>query len=428
MAEVLLYLGITFVILLALGTPIAHSIGLTCIGYFLIFRDLGSGIETLPQTMYNGTASFSLAAIPFFVFVGELMSQTGIADRMVHFARTCIGHFRGGLAMVSLVASLMVAAFSGSSVANAVGTGSVTIPAMKKAGYPAPFAAAVEASSSTMGTVMPPSVAMIAFCSITGVSIKALFVSGYPPAILYAIGFMIVIGLLARKGGFGKDEKSNNRERLKAGLGAIGPLLIPVIVMGGILTGIMTATEAGAIAGLYTLVLALLYRSVTWKSLTDVLIRTAKTTGVVMIVVATAATLGWILAIERVPTAVAEAALSTFSSQTGILIALVVFLMLIGTFMETLSALAITAPVIMGIGAGAGIDPLLLGLLTVLSLSIGMVTPPVGVVLFVTTKIAGTSIEKSSLSLLPFLAVLVGGTLLIAIFPDLALWLPNLIT
>jgi C4-dicarboxylate transporter DctM subunit len=428
MTEVLLFLGLAFVALLAIGMPIAHAIGLTAIGYFVIFHDGGSGLETLPQTMSTATASFSLAAIPFFVFVGELMGQTGIADRMVWLARTLIGHLRGGLAMVSLVASLMVAAFSGSSVANAVSTGTVTIPAMEKAGYPRQFAAAVEASSSSLGSVVPPSVAMIAYCSITGVSVNALFVAGYVPAVLYALGFLVVISLLARKGRFGRDERSSLRDRLRALGNAIGPLLIPVIVMGGILSGIMTATEAGAIAGAYTLVLALCYRTLTWRRLFDVLVRTAKTTGVVMIVVAVAAALGWILSFERVPTALAEATLGTVTDPTVILVLVVIVLVLLGTFMETLSALAITAPVLMGIGAGAGIDPLLLGLLAVLSLSIGMITPPVGVVLFVTTRIAGTTIEKTSVALLPFLAVLIGGTLLLALFPELGLWLPNLLT
>lgn len=426
MTEVLIFLAATFVILLCLGVPIAHSIGMTTLGYFLIFRG-GHGLETLPQTMYNSTSSFSLAAIPFFVFVGELMAASGIADRMVYFARSLIGHLRGGLAMVSLLASLLVAAFSGSSVANAVGTGSVTIPSMIKAGYPRPFAAAVEAASSSMGTVVPPSVAMITYCSITGVSIKALFVAGYVPAIIYSLGFLIVIGMLSRRGKFGKDGKSTMHERGRALAAAIGPLLIPLIVMGGILGGFMTATEAGAIAGLYTLILALIYRTLTFKMFTRVLVATAKTTGVVMMVVAVAATLGWILSIERIPTKVTQAALGAFSSQTAILVALVLFLLVLGTFMETLSAIAITAPVIVGIGAGAGIDPLVLGLLTVLSLSIGMMTPPVGVVTFVTTKIAGTTIEKTSVAILPFLAVLVIGTLSIAAFPDVALWLPRLV-
>lgn len=428
MLEVLLYLAITFAALLAIGTPIAYALGIVSLGYFVLFYGIDDSILTIPQTMYKSTASFSLAAIPFFVFIGELMAASGIADRMVNFARALVGHLRGGLAMVALLSSLMVAAFSGSSVANAVGTGSVTIPAMIKAGYPRPFAAAVEATSSSMGTVVPPSVAMIVYGSITGVSIKALFMAGYVPAVIYSIGILIVITAVARRRRFGKDERHTPKQRVVAFRGAIGALLIPVIVMGGILAGWMTATEAGAIAGLYTLFMAaVVYRSITWRVFAEVLVATAKTTGIVLLVVATAAILGWVLSMERVPSTVATAALGTFESQTAILVMLILFLLVIGTFMETLSALAITAPVIVGIGVGAGIDPLLLGVLTVLSLSIGMITPPVGVVLFVTTKIAGTKIEKTTVAILPFLGVLVVGTLLLALVPQLALWLPSLV-
>lgn len=428
MLEVLLYLGITFAVLLAIGVPIAYALGVVSLGYFVLFYGVDDSILTIPQTMYKSTASFSLAAIPFFVFIGELMAASGIADRMVNFARALVGHLRGGLAMVALLSSLMVAAFSGSSVANAVGTGSVTIPAMIKAGYPRPFAAAVEATSSSMGTVVPPSVAMIVYGSITGVSIKALFMAGYVPAVIYSIGILIVITAVARRRRFGKDERQGVKQQVVAFRGALGALLIPVIVMGGILAGLMTATEAGAVAGLYTLFMAaVVYRSITWRTFADVLVATARTTGIVLLVVATAAILGWVLSMERVPSQVATAALGTFESKTAILVMLVLFLLVIGTFMETLSALAITAPVIVGIGVGAGIDPLLLGVLTVLSLSIGMITPPVGVVLFVTTKIAGTKIERASLALLPFLGVLVAGTLLLALVPQIALWLPSLV-
>ncbi|WP_168211729.1 TRAP transporter large permease [Ruania zhangjianzhongii] len=426
MTEVVVYLVATFVILLAVGVPIGYVLGIAGVGYFLLFQDFGPAMQTVPQVMLSSTSSFSLAAIPFFIFVGQLMSETGVSDRIVIFARAVIGHVRGGLAMVALFSSLLVAAFSGSSVANAVGTGSVTIPAMIRAKYPRPFAAAVEATSSSMGTVVPPSVAMIVYASITGVSVKALFIAGYLPAALYTIGVLIVIGVVARRAGFGVDEKSSFRTRLRTFRGAIGPILIPVVVMGGILAGVMTATEAGAVAGLYTLVLAgVAYRSLSWKKLVRVLVATARTTGVVMLIVAAAGIVGWILARERVPASVAELALGTFESQLGILLMLIVMLVLLGTFMETLSALAITAPIIVGIGTTAGIDPLLLGLVTVLSLSIGMITPPVGVVLFVTTKIAETRIEASSRALIPFLAVLIIGTALIAIFPDAALWLPR---
>jgi len=428
MGTILLYLGITFVILLLIGVPIAYSLGIVGVGYFVLFGTDFGVLLTAPQTMVESTRSFSLAAIPFFVFIGELMAISGISDRVVAFARAMIGHFRGGLAMVALASSLLVAAFSGSSVANAVGTGSVTIPAMKKAGYPKDFAAAVESTSSSMGTVVPPSVAMIVYASITGVSVKALFVGGYTPAIIYALGIMLVIRVVAKRGNFGRDEKHSNKERIETFRSSIGALLIPVIVMGGILLGYMTATEAGAIGGVYTLGLAVfVHRSLTWEKFKKVLVETARTTGIVMFVVATASVVGWILARERVPTTLAEKTLSAFSSQTAILIVLILMLVVLGTFMETLSALAITAPLIVGIGMGAGIDPVLLGLVTVLSLSIGMVTPPVGVVLFVTTKIARSSIEAVSMRLLPFLGVLVGGTLLMALFPEVFLWLPNFV-
>lgn len=427
MLSPVLLLGALFVVLLVIGVPIAFTLSITSLGYFLLLFPGELPASLFPQTMYSSTSSFTLTAIPFFIFMGELMNASGIADRLIAFAKSLVGHLRGGIAVVALLSSLMVAAFSGSSVANAAGTGTVTIPAMIKAGYSREVSASIESASSSLGTIVPPSVAMIVYGSLTGVSIKSLFLAGYLPAVAYSAGFIVLIWFLARRYNVASSEKSTAKQRFKSFIAAIGALLIPVIVMGGILTGLMTATEAGAIAAGYTLLIALFgYRSLRFRDIPAVCIATVKTTGVVMLVVATAAVLGWVLSYEKVPGKAAEALLGALGPQWAILIAVIFLMVALGTFMETLSALAITAPIVVGIGVGAGIDPLLLGVVVVMSLSIGMITPPVGVVLFVTTKLANTTIEKTSVAIIPFVGVLVLGTILLALVPGATLWLPRL--
>lgn len=423
----LLVLALLFILFLAGGIPIAFSVGLASVSYVVLFLPRLS-LDILPQQMFAGADSFTLTAIPFFILIGELMNAGGISERLVNFARALVGRFRGGLGIVELLASMIFASFSGSAVANAAGTGSITIPAMVKAGYPRGHAAAIESSSSALGAVIPPSIPMIVYGSIAGVSVGGLFVGGYVPGIIMAFGLMAVIVINARRHGYTRDERAPVRKIARTGLEALPAILAPVIIMVGILGGIMTPTEAGAVGAFYCLLVALFwYREVRLTDLPRILVNTAATTGVVMLIMTIAALFSWIMAYERVPTLAAEFFLGSVSSGWMLMLGIVLLLLVIGMFIDTVSALIILTPVTVPIAIAAGIDPLFFGVIVCLTLSLGAITPPVGVVLYVTATIAKTSVEDVTRSLLPYLLVLVGVTMFLAVVPEIVLWLPRLL-
>lgn len=422
------FLFASFVILLALRVPIAFALGLSSLGYIYWFMPATVPMTVIPQIMTSEPSSFPLMAIPFFILVGELMNASGISQRLVDFAKAAVGHLRGGMGMVSIVSSATMSSFSGSSVANAVGTGSITIPAMKKQGYPSPTAAAVETSASSLGTVIPPSISMVVYGSLTGVSIGGLFVAGYVPALFSIIGLALVVRWVAGRYGIPVEQRQPGRAIAVSFLRALGSLMVPVIIIGGIFAGIMTPTEAGAVGALYTLIIAVVfYRSLGFRDLYGVLLRTAITTGVILTVIATASVLGYIMTYERIPAAAANALLGSLSSEWAIMLVLVLLLVLFGSFMETNAAIAIIAPIVVGITVGSNIDPLFMGVIVVLALSIGVATPPVGVCLFVTAKLARTTIEKTSVAVIPFVCVLVLVVIVLSQLPAVVLFLPRLL-
>ena len=369
-------------------------------------------------------------AIPFFILVGELMNASGISQRLVDLAKASVGHLLGGMGIVALVSSALMSSFSGSSVANAVGTGAITIPAMKKQGYPRQTAAAIETASSSLGTVIPPSISMVVYGSLTGVSIGGLFIGGYVPGVLSVVGLALVIRWVARRHNVPITQRQPMKVILKSLVRALSALAIPFIIIGGILLGWMTPTESGAVGAGHTLLVAVVfYRSLSLRDLYNALRRTAITTGVILSVIATASILGYILTYQRIPSMAADAMLQNLQSDWMIMLVLVLVLILIivGSFMETNAAIAIITPIVMGITAGSGLDPLFVGVIVVLALSLGVATPPVGVSLFVTAKLAGTSIERVSIAVLPFVAVLILVTVVLALLPDVVLFLPRLL-
>lgn len=420
-------LVLVLAILLAGRVQIAFALGLAALFYLVLFLP-HVPLRSIPQQMYAGADSFSLTAIPFFVLVGEIMNAGGISRRLVAFARTVVGHFTGGMGMVALFSSMVFASFSGSAIANAAGTGAVTIPSMIRSGYPRSLAAAIESASSSLGAVIPPSIPVIVYGTIAGVSIGGLFVAGYIPGILLGLAVALCVRASAKRHQVSKDERASLRKVLSTAVSAGPALLTPVVIMGGILGGVFTPTESGAIGAVYALVVALfVYRELNLRQLPDILLNTAVTTGVVMFVMSTASVFGWILAFESIPTMVAEGVLGHISSPAVLMTAIVLLLIVIGTFMDTISALIILTPVLVPLATAASIDPMLLGLIVVIALTIGVCTPPVGVVLFVTASIARTSIEATSWAILPFVAVMVLITLLLALIPaELVLWLPRL--
>jgi tripartite ATP-independent transporter DctM subunit len=413
-------------VFLALRIEIAFALGLGSLAYLALFLPTAS-LTTIPQQMYAGADSFALTAIPFFVLVGELMTAGGISRRLVDFAHTLVGHLKGGMGIVELVASMIFAGFSGSAVANAAGTGSITIPAMIRSKYPRGLAAAIESASSSLGSILPPSIPLIIYASIAGVSVSGLFLGAYLPGFLLAIGLAFLIRWLAIRHKIPLHERASGRERAAAAKDAIPALLTPIIIMVGIFGGIMTPTEAGAVGAIYSFLISFFfYKEIRLADMPGLLLNTAVTTGVVMLVMTTASVFGWILAFEGIPADAAELLLSSISDPSLLLISVIVFLLLIGIFIEPIPGLIILTPVLAPIAAAASIDPLHLGVVVTIALTLGMLTPPVGVILFVTSMIAKTTVEDTSRALIPFIAVLIGGTILVALVPGLVLWLPRL--
>jgi tripartite ATP-independent transporter DctM subunit len=425
MATVVLISGFAF--FLAMRVPIGFALGLASLAYLLLFLP-HVPLSTIAQQMYAGSDSFTLTAIPFFVLVGELMNAGGISRRLVDFTHKIVGHVTGGMAVVELVASMIFAAISGSAVANAAGTGAITIPAMIRSRYPRGMAAAVESSSSSLGAIIPPSIPMIVYGSIAGVSVAGLFVAGYVPGILFSLGLMLVIRVTAKRLGIATDPRASLREVARAGKDALPALLAPGIIMGGILGGIMTPTEAGAVAAVYSLLVAMfVYRELRPSDLPRALVNTAVTSGVVMLVMTIAAVFGWIMAYESIPSNIATSLTSVITQPWVFMVAVVALLLVVGTFLDTIAALIILTPVLAPIAIAMGIDPLFFGVIVCIALTLGVLTPPVGTVLFVTASIAKTTLEDVARSVMPFFLVLAGGTFLLALLPQVVLWLPHLL-
>jgi C4-dicarboxylate transporter DctM subunit len=411
---------------LALRIEIAFALGLGALLYMVVFLPTVS-LTTIPQQMYAGADSFTLTAIPFFVLVGELMTAGGISRRLVDFSHTLVGHLKGGMGIVELVASLIFAGFSGSAVANAAGTGSITIPAMIQSGYPRGLAAAIESSSSSLGAILPPSIPLIVYASIAGVSVSGLFLGSYVPGAILSLGLAILIRWEAIRHRVPMHPRASRAEKLAAAKDAAPALLTPLLIMVGIFGGVMTPTEAGAAGAVYAFLISyFLYREITLSDLPRLLLNTAITTGVVMLVMTAAAVFSWILAFEGIPADAAELFLSTVRDPSLLMISIVALLLVMGIFIEPIPGLIILTPVIVPIGAAAGLDPLHLGVVVTIALTLGILTPPVGVILYVTSMLANTTVEATSRALIPFLVVLIGGTLLIAVVPGLVLWLPRL--
>lgn len=418
---------LVFAILLAGRIPIAFALGLSSLAYLLLFLPQVS-LTAIPHQMFAGADMFALTAIPFFVLMGELMNAGGISARLVGFTRKLVGHFTGGMGFVSLISSMIFASFSGSAIANAAGTGAVTIPAMIRSGYARGLAAAIESASSSLGAIVPPSIPMIVYGSIAGVSIGGLFVAGYVPGILFATGLTLVIRASARRSGVPLDARASLREVLWSGWVALPALLTPVLIMGSILGGVMSPTEAGAVGAVYAFVVAtVVYRELRWRDLPRVLANTAVTTGMVMLVMTAAASFSWILAFERIPSQLAAGLVATVHEPWILMVALVALMLVLGMFIDTISALIILTPVVVPVAVQMGIDPLFLGVIMTLTLTFGVLTPPVGTVLFVTAGIASTSIERVSQAIIPFLLVLLPITFLLAVLPDVVLWVPRML-
>lgn len=421
---VILALGL-LIVLIALGLPIAFAIGVAALGYMLISE---LPLIIFAQRVATGPDSWVLLAMPSFVFAGLLMNDAGISERLIRLAETMVGHLRGGLAMVNVLASMLFGGTSGSSVADTAALGSVLIPGMSAKGYSREVSAAITSSSASIGIIIPPSIPMILYAAITSVSVGTLFIAGIVPGILVGLFQIVVIAALARRNHWGAVERFSWRALAAAAVHGVPGLLVPVIIIGGIISGVFTPTEAGAIAVVYGAVLGtLFYRSLTPRALYRALVKAGVLTAVVMIIISTSYAFGWVMAHEQVPQLIAGWMVGLDLSGVPFLLLLSAILILLGALLHGDPLLLIMVPILYPAVLALGIDPLHFGIIMVLCVAIGQQTPPVGSTLFVVSAIAQRDIFAISRANIPFVLTLVAVLVLVIFVPDLVFWVPELV-
>ena len=422
-----LILASTFVALLALGVPIAYSIGVATVVTMLAGMQTAPALTTMSQRMATGLNSFALLAIPFFILAGQLMNKGGLARRLIDFAKSILGTLPGGLAHVNIVASMLMGAISGSAVAATSAIGGVMGPRMEKEGYDRNFSAAVNITSSTTGLLIPPSNILIVYSLASGgVSIAALFLAGYLPGILVGFMLMLVAGFFAVRKKYPIAGRIPLKEMVMKFLDALPSLFLIVVVIGGIIGGIFTATEAAAVAVLYALVLGFIYKEVTIKDLPQIILDASATTGIVMLLIASSVGMSWIMAYENIPQNVTATLVALSENPIIILLIINVILLAVGTFMDMTPAVLIFTPIFLPIAIELGIDPIHFGIIMVLNLCVGLCTPPVGSVLFVGVGVAKTSIASVIRPLMPLFIAMIIALILVTYIPALSMWLPDL--
>lgn len=421
-----LVLVLSFVALLLVGVPVAFSIGISTVLTMLMTMQMEPGVTTMAQRMATGLDSFTLLAIPFFILAGQLMNQGGIARRLIDFAKSVLGVLPGGLAFVNILASMLFGAISGSAVAAASAIGGVMGPRMESEGYDRNFSAAVNITSATTGLIIPPSNILIVYSLASGgVSIAALFLAGYLPGLVVGLSLMIVAAVFAARHNYPVAERLHIGEVFKSFLVALPSLFMLIVVIGGIVAGIFTATEAAAVAVLYALILGFIYREVKLTDLPQILLKSSETTAIVALLIATSMGMSWILSYENIPQNVSEALIALSDNKIVILLIINLILLAVGTFMDMTPAVLIFTPIFLPIAVQLGIDPTHFGIIMVLNLCIGLCTPPVGSVLFVGVSVAQTSITKVIRPLLPLFIAMVISLIIVTYSPWLSLWLPG---
>ena len=415
------------VLLMMLGVPIAASMALTAI---LSFLALGGPdlLLMVPQRMYSGTTSFTLLAIPFFILAGNLMNTGGITTRLIHFAQCLVGHIRGGLGHVTVVTNMIMAGMSGAAVADAVGTGNILIPSMEKAGYPRVFSAALVGAASTIGPIIPPSIPFVIYGSMTGTSVGRLFLAGFVPGVLMGMLLMITVAIISKRRGYPSERRASLRELLRATVQAAPAWGSPFIIIGGILAGVFTPTEAAAVASVYALAIGMfLYREITLADLPRILWETVRNSVQVMFIISAASVFGWLLIQQQIPTKMVEGLMALTSQRWLVLLIVNVILLILGCFMEGIAIMLLTIPVFVPLVTRVGVDPVHFGVIMALNSMIGLLTPPVGMCLYAVSSISKVAIWPLARELWPYIVALTVCLFLITYIPWLTVWIPDLV-
>lgn len=417
-----------FFLMLICGLPLFASMLATGISGFIYIGDF-SQFRLMVQQFYGGMEPFSLLAIPYFILVGELMGSAGLTERLLRFAEALVGHLRGGLGYVTVVASIIFAGVNGSAAADASAVGSIMIPAMKKGGYPGSYAAGLTAGSSLIGPIIPPSIFMILFGAMTKTNVGALFIAGVLPGLLLGLAFMLMHRISAARLNLPiVNAEFSLTNLVRATGGAVTALIAPGIIIGGILFGFMTPTESGAVASLYVLVVGFMWtRQLEWKDVCQALGNTVRLTSVIFVVIGAATIVGWILSSEQVPQKLAPVVLEYAKTPSMVLLFMSLIIFVVGMFMEEIAALVLLTPVFAPLAAVAGIDPLHFGIVMTLNITIALITPPMGACVYIVSSIGSVPLEKMFRHIWPFVLVAIFCQLMLIFFPDISLWLPRVL-
>ncbi|WP_339226700.1 TRAP transporter large permease [Oceanobacillus sp. FSL K6-2867] len=420
-----LLLGL-FLILMLIGVPIAFVIGIVAL--LGIFGIPYTPEATVPMSMVNGLDSFVLLAVPLFILAANLMNSGKISEKLINLALAIVGPIRGGLAHANILVSMMFAGVSGAAQADTAGVGKILIPSMLRKGYDKETAVGVTAASSTVGVVIPPSIPMIIFAGLTNASIGALFLGGIIPGILIGLGMMVFVYFMAIKRNYPRDARVEFKKFMKLLVEAIPALLTPIIIIGGIITGFFTATEAAAVASLYTLLVCMFYyKTLRVKDLPGILMDTLALSSLSLFALAAASALGELMSYYQLGTIAQEFFTNNVGTEWLFIIIVIAFFLFVGTFMDAIPAMILFVPVILPTALQFGIEPVHLGLIVVITLAIGLITPPYGLCLLLAAKIGNMSIERSFIAVIPYIAIVLVVLLFIAFFPEIAFFIPKMI-
>ncbi|PAE26592.1 TRAP transporter large permease [Bacillus sp. 7894-2] len=415
---------IAFFVLLLMGIPISLVLGMTTIVYFIVTGNYVL-LESTPQRLYSGMENFGLLAIPLFMLTGELMNRGGITNRLVVFARMLVGHVRGGLAYVTVIANMFLASILGSANAQAAMMSKVMVPEMEREGYNREFSSALTLASSIVAPIIPPSMIFIIYGTLSGTSIGALFMAGIIPGLIYGLGFISLIAYIGYKQDFPRSKKASVTQIWAAFKNVLPAMLIPIIITFGILSGLFTATESAAIASVVAFIVGLFfYKELKWKCLPEVFVNTVIGTATVTFLIAMANIFGWVIAFEQIPQLIANAMLSISENPFVFLILVNLFLLIVGMFLDGIAALIILVPVLMPLATGFQIDPIHFGVIICINLTIGLLTPPVGTGLFIVSSIAEVKFEKLVKSVMPMLFLGITMLLIITYWEQTTLMIP----